>query len=133
MHIADVSHFVAPGSPLDQLAAERSTTTYLVQRCYPMLPRVLSETLCSLNEHVERLAFSVVWRLDPDGHVLDEWMGRTVMRSCARLSASGDCPCAGLRDVAGRLTPRPSPQRMIMRKRSSRIRRWTGCGPSSRG
>jgi exoribonuclease R len=85
VHIADVSFFLKAGSPLDKLAAVRSTTTYLVQRCYPMLPRILSENLCSLNEHVERLAFSVVWRLDATGQILSEWIGRTIIRSCARL------------------------------------------------
>ncbi len=55
VHIADVSHFITPGSPLDKMAADRATSVYLVQRVIPMLPRQLCEHLCSLNPHeVER-------------------------------------------------------------------------------
>eukprot|EP00051_Salpingoeca_urceolata_P015355 m.198721 g.198721 ORF g.198721 m.198721 type:complete len:73 (-) comp18378_c0_seq1:1666-1884(-) len=48
VHIADVSYFVTPGKPLDDMASRRCTTTYLTQRCYPMLPRLLCEQLCRL-------------------------------------------------------------------------------------
>ena len=51
-----------------------------------MLPSLLAEQLCSLNMGVERLAFSVVWTLDKEGNILTEWFGRTVIRSCCRLS-----------------------------------------------
>lgn len=51
-----------------------------------MLPKELAEVLCSLNMGVDRLAFSVVWTLDREGNILDEWFGRTVIRSCCRLS-----------------------------------------------
>jgi exoribonuclease R len=51
-----------------------------------MLPAVLSEELCSLNQDVDRLAFSVVWKMDDQGNVHSEWFGRSVIRSCAKLS-----------------------------------------------
>ena len=51
-----------------------------------MLPRLLCEDLCSLNPAEDRLAFSVVWTLDEEGRVYDEWFGRTVIRSCTKLA-----------------------------------------------
>jgi len=87
VHIADVSFFIAPDSALDIEAAFRATTVYLVQKAIPMLPRVLCEDLCSLNPGVDRLAFSVIWKLDSEGIILGEpWFGRTIIRSRAKLS-----------------------------------------------
>ncbi|ESO12803.1 hypothetical protein HELRODRAFT_63728, partial [Helobdella robusta] len=88
VHIADVSYFVKPNTKLDQCAASRSTSVYMVQRVIPMLPRLLCEQLCSLNPGVNKLTFSVVWRLTDEGEILDEWFGRTVIRSCVKLSYS---------------------------------------------
>jgi DIS3-like exonuclease 2 len=99
VHIADVSHFIQPGSAVDEEALRRATTVYLVNDVIPMLPRPLCEIACSLNENVERLAFSVVWRMNLDGTLSkkggrkgknkppedDIWYGRTVIKSCARL------------------------------------------------
>jgi DIS3-like exonuclease 2 len=88
VHIADVSYFVTPGSPVDLEAQRRTTTVYLVDRTIPMLPRPLCEIACSLNENVERLAFSCVWTMNADGTLgrsPDIWYGRSVIRSCARL------------------------------------------------
>ncbi|GKY90395.1 hypothetical protein MPSEU_000013500 [Mayamaea pseudoterrestris] len=98
VHIADVSYFVRPNSRVDKEALRRSTTVYLVDRTIPMLPRPLCEIACSLNENVERLAFSCVWIMNMDGTlrsksngsdgapiIEDVWYGRTVIRSCARL------------------------------------------------
>jgi exoribonuclease R len=97
VHIADVSHFIKPDSLLDAEAQRRCTTVYLVDRIVPMLPRPLCEIACSLNEDVERLAFSCVWRMNMDGNVAaggggsaedvgaqqkDVWYGRTVIKSC---------------------------------------------------
>ena len=64
-----VTHFVKPGTELDEEAKRRCTTIYLIQEAIPMLPRLLSETLCSLNEGVDRLAFSCIWNMTPDGKV----------------------------------------------------------------
>ena len=88
VHIADVSHFVTPQSPVDLEAQRRTTTVYLVDRTVPMLPRPLCEIACSLNENVERLAFSCIWTMNADGTLgksPDIWYGRTVIRSVARL------------------------------------------------
>uniref|UniRef100_A0A1I8I348 RNB domain-containing protein n=1 Tax=Macrostomum lignano TaxID=282301 RepID=A0A1I8I348_9PLAT len=87
VHIADVSHYVRPGSKVDALARARATTTYLVQRAYPMLPRRLCEQLCSLNPREDKLAFSVVWRIDPNScEVKSTWFGKSIIRSCCQLS-----------------------------------------------
>jgi DIS3-like exonuclease 2 len=97
VHIADVSFFIQPGSAVDQEAQKRATTVYLVDRIVPMLPRPLCEVACSLNENVERLAFSCVWTMNMDGTLRkkgdkvsedDVWYGRTVIKSCARLDYS---------------------------------------------
>lgn len=86
VHIADVSYFVPEGSELDKVAAERATSVYLVQKVVPMLPRLLCEELCSLNPMTDKLTFSVIWTLTPEGKILDEWFGRTIIRSCTKLS-----------------------------------------------
>ncbi|KAI9030128.1 hypothetical protein CLU79DRAFT_734178 [Phycomyces nitens] len=86
VHIADVTYFLKPNTPLDTEARSRGTSTYLVDRVIPMLPSLLSEKLCSLNPDSDRLAFSVIWKMDSVGSVLDTWFGRTVIRSCAKLS-----------------------------------------------
>uniref|UniRef100_A0A2K5JAT3 RNB domain-containing protein n=1 Tax=Colobus angolensis palliatus TaxID=336983 RepID=A0A2K5JAT3_COLAP len=86
VHIADVSYFVPEGSDLDKVAAERATSVYLVQKVVPMLPRLLCEELCSLNPMSDKLTFSVIWTLTPEGKILDEWFGRTIICSCTKLS-----------------------------------------------
>ncbi|XP_048200475.1 DIS3-like exonuclease 2 isoform X1 [Perognathus longimembris pacificus] len=86
VHIADVSYFIPEGSSLDKVAAERTTSVYLVQKVVPMLPRLLCEELCSLNPMTDKLTFSVVWTLTPEGKILEEWFGRTIIRSCTKLS-----------------------------------------------
>lgn len=86
VHIADVSYFVKEGNALDELAGQRATSVYLVQKVIPMLPRLLCEELCSLNPLTDRLTFSVIWKLSPEGKILSEWFGRTVICSCIKLS-----------------------------------------------
>jgi DIS3-like exonuclease 2 len=86
VHIADVSFFVPPGSDLDKEAFARATSVYLVQKVIPMLPRRLCEDLCSLNPAKDRAAFSVIWNMSPEGEILSEWFGRTMIRSCAQLN-----------------------------------------------
>ncbi|KAI9091261.1 hypothetical protein DFS34DRAFT_653633 [Phlyctochytrium arcticum] len=87
VHIADVSYFVEEQNALDKEAAMRATTVYLVQKVIPMLPRLLCEELCSLNPDVERLAFSVTWKMDARARILEApWFGRSVIKSCAKLS-----------------------------------------------
>ncbi|XP_048460543.1 DIS3-like exonuclease 2 [Rhincodon typus] len=86
VHIADVSYFVHEGTALDTMASKRATSVYLVQKVIPMLPRLLCEELCSLNPMQDKLAFSVVWKLTPQGKILSQWYGRTIIRSCVKLS-----------------------------------------------
>jgi len=91
VHIADVSHFVRPGSLLDAEAASRGTTVYLVGRRYDMLPALLSEDACSLLAGCERLALSVAWLVGPDGAPepgAPVWAGRTLIRSRHQLAYS---------------------------------------------
>jgi DIS3-like exonuclease 2 len=86
MHVADVSYFVHPGTALDQEAQMRSTSVSCVQEVLPMLPHVLCKDLCSLNPAVDRLAFSVMWDMNDVGDITNEWIGRTVVHSCAKLT-----------------------------------------------
>ncbi|KAL5714879.1 hypothetical protein ACHQM5_016781 [Ranunculus cassubicifolius] len=86
VHIADVSHFVLPDTPLDIEAQTRSTSVYLRQHKLRMLPSVLSENIGSLLPGVDRLAFSIVFDCNLVGDVVDRWIGRTVIRSCCKLS-----------------------------------------------
>lgn len=86
IHIADVSHYVQPGSPVDKEAAARATSVYLVDRVVPMLPQRLSNNLCSLNPGEDKLSFSAILELDDQAKVCDEWFGRTVIRSIRRFS-----------------------------------------------
>jgi ribonuclease R len=86
IHIADVSHYVTAGSLLDQEAKERGTSVYLVDRVIPMLPEVLSNDLCSLRPHEDRLAFSAVFEITPDARVVHEWYGQTIINSNRRFA-----------------------------------------------
>lgn len=86
VHIADVSRFVRPGTKLDQVAQKRATSVYLVEQVIPMLPRLLCDNLCSLHPGEDKLTVSVVWTLTSDGRVLSEWFGRSIIRSCCKLS-----------------------------------------------
>jgi len=86
IHIADVSHFVVPGTQLDKEAYNRATSTYLVDRVIPMLPEKLSNDLCSLVPNKDRFCFAAVFEMDGKGKVLKEWFGRTVIHSNKRLS-----------------------------------------------
>jgi ribonuclease R len=86
VHIADVGHYVKPGTKLDEEAYKRATSVYLVDRCVPMLPERLSNGICSLKPHEDRLAFSIIFTLDSDGKILDTWQGKTVIHSDRRYS-----------------------------------------------
>lgn len=86
VHIADVTHFLVEESELDQWAKSRATSVYLVHKVIPMLPRILCEELCSLNAGVDRLCFSVVWKVSNEGQIFDEWFGRTIIRNCCKMA-----------------------------------------------
>ena len=85
VHIADVSHFVKPGTNVDEIARRRTTSVYLVQRVIPMLPRKLCENYCSLNPGIDRFSFSVLWRMNRRGEILDTKFGKSLIRSCCKL------------------------------------------------
>ena len=86
VHIADVTHYVRPESPIDLEALERGTSVYLVDRVIPMLPEELSNDLCSLNPNEDKLSFSAVFEMNHNGTVVSQWFGKTVIRSKYRLS-----------------------------------------------
>jgi ribonuclease R len=86
VHIADVSHFVTPGSAIDREATQRGTSVYLVDRTIPMLPEKLSNDLCSLKPHVDRLAFSVIFTINPSLEIVNQWFGKTVINSKRRFA-----------------------------------------------
>ena len=86
VHIADVSHYVTPGSLLDQEARKRGNSTYLVDRVIPMLPEVLSNELCSLKPHVDRLTKCAEFLLEPDGRVIRTKFYPAVIRSVRRYT-----------------------------------------------
>ncbi|MEI6280713.1 MAG: ribonuclease R [bacterium] len=86
IHIADVSHYVKVGSALDDEARGRGTSVYLVDRTIPMLPEVLSNDLCSLVPHKDRLTMSAVFIIDKNAKVKSEYFGRTVIHSKKRFT-----------------------------------------------
>lgn len=85
VHIADVTYYVKPGSLVDKTAYERGTSVYLVDRTVPMLPEKLSNKLCSLRPHEEKLCFSAVFELDEKAAVVNKWFGRTIINSDYRF------------------------------------------------
>lgn len=86
IHIADVSHYIIPDSPLDKEAFERGTSVYLVDRVIPMLPERLSNGLCSLRPNEDKLCFSAVFELDQNAFVINEWFGKTIIHSNRRFT-----------------------------------------------
>jgi len=86
VHIADVSHYVRPGTALDQEASRRATSVYLVDRVIPMLPEKLSNGICSLNPRSDRLTVSLVMDIDPAGRVTDYRMTKGVIRTKERMT-----------------------------------------------
>lgn len=86
VHIADVSHFVKPGSAMDKEAYRRSTSVYLVDRVLPMLPERISNELCSLRPHEDSLCFAAVFTFNERHQVVKRWFGKTVIHSDRRFS-----------------------------------------------
>jgi ribonuclease R len=86
VHIADVSHYIIPDSPLDKEAFDRGTSVYLVDRVIPMLPERLSNGLCSLRPKEDKLCFAAVFELDESANIITEWFGRTVIHSDRRFT-----------------------------------------------
>lgn len=86
VHIADVTHYVRPGSVIDEEAEKRATSIYLVDRTIPMLPERLSNELCSLRPNEEKLGFSVIFHLNDKAEVKKSRVARTVIKSDSRLT-----------------------------------------------
>ena len=86
VHIADVGHYVKPESFLDKEALLRGNSVYLVDRVIPMLPERLSNELCSLRPHEDKLTFSAVFELDPNCNMLSSWFGKTIIHSDHRFT-----------------------------------------------
>jgi ribonuclease R len=86
VHIADVSHYVQPGTVLDEEAIKRATSVYLVDRVIPMLPEKLSNKVCSLRPNEEKLVFSAVFEMDDKANVINEWFGRCIINSDQRFT-----------------------------------------------
>ncbi|KAF9529933.1 hypothetical protein CPB83DRAFT_925381 [Crepidotus variabilis] len=86
VHIADVSHFVHPDTPMDNEAAARGTTVYLVDKRIDMLPALLGTNLCSLRPFVERLAFSAIWELSPEADIVNVRFTKSVIASKAAFT-----------------------------------------------
>ncbi len=86
IHIADVSHFVRPGTALDTEARKRAFSVYLVDRTIPMLPEVLSNGMCSLNPNEDRFAFSSIFEFNAHKEIVGRWFGKTLIHSNKRFS-----------------------------------------------
>ena len=86
VHIADVSHYVKPKTALEKEAFNRATSVYLVDRTIPMLPERLSNGLCSLRPHEDKLTFACVFEVDPQAKVVQHWIGRTIIHSDRRFA-----------------------------------------------
>lgn len=86
VHIADVSHYVKPGTAVDNEAFDRATSVYLVDRVIPMLPEKLSNVLCSLRPNEDKLCFSAVFEMDINAKVTNEWFGKTIINSDIRFN-----------------------------------------------
>ena len=85
IHIADVTHYVKPGTLIDKEALNRATSVYLVDRVVPMLPEKLSNQVCSLQPNTDKLTFSAVFELDKNANVLKQWFGKTIINSDQRF------------------------------------------------
>ena len=86
VHIADVSHFVKPGTALDADAYERATSVYLPDRVNPMLPEKISNELCSLRPNEDKFTFSAIFQINTKGEVKNYWLGKTIIHSDRRFT-----------------------------------------------
>ena len=86
VHIADVSHYVREGTALDEEAQKRSFSVYLVDRTIPMLPKILSNDVCSLNPNEDKLAFSAIFEFDKNGKKQKHWLSKTIINSNKRFT-----------------------------------------------
>jgi ribonuclease R len=86
VHISDVSHYVKENSEIDKEAYKRSNSIYFINKVIPMLPHILSDNLCSLNENEDKLAFSIIFTIDKHNKLLEYWIGETIIKSNKRFT-----------------------------------------------
>ena len=86
VHIADVTHYLKPNSALDKEAVNRATSVYLVDRCIPMLPEILSNFVCSLRPNEEKYCFAAIFELDNNAQIINQKFGRTIINSNRRFT-----------------------------------------------
>ncbi len=86
VHIADVSYYVEPDTPLDKFAYQKATSVYLPDRVNPMLPEHISNVLCSLRPNEDKLTFSAIFQINAKAEVKQYWLGRTVIHSDRRFT-----------------------------------------------
>ncbi len=105
IHIADVTHYVQPETPLDKEAYKRSTSVYLVDRVLPMLPEKLSNGLCSLRPNEDKFTFSAVFTFDKNDKIVKEWFGKTIIHSDRRFTynEAQECIDTGEGDFAAEI------------------------------
>ncbi len=122
IHIADVSYYVQPGTAMDREAFRRATSVYLVDRTVPMLPEKLSNMVCSLRPHEDKLTYSAVFELDEAGKFYHYWIGRTIIHSDHRftyeeaqevLEGTSPGPFAEELQVMDRIAKKLRAQRML--------------------
>jgi protein SSD1 len=80
VHISDVTYFIKANSPLDKEARARGVRVDLIHKAVPMLPTTLTNQVTNLVPNQTRFAFSVVWKLDLEGKILDTWFGKSIVR-----------------------------------------------------
>ncbi len=119
VHIADVTHYVLPGSKLEEEAQKRATSVYLVDRVVPMLPEKLSNLVCSLRPNEEKCTFSAVFEMDIQGKVHSEWFGRTLINSQKRFTyeEAGEVIKTGTGDMVFEVTTLNSIAKNLRAKR----------------
>lgn len=86
VHIADVSHYIKEGTPLEVEARERGFSAYLINSVIPMFPKEISNGICSLNPHVDRLTISCIMEINPDGEIVDYNIEQTVINSKMKMN-----------------------------------------------
>lgn len=86
IHIADVTHYLTENTTLDEEAYHRATSVYLVDRVVPMLPEILSNNVCSLRPHEDKLTFSAMFEINNKAQIINQWFGKTVMHSDKRFT-----------------------------------------------
>lgn len=128
VHIADVTHYVTENSPIDKEAYNRGTSVYLADRVIPMLPKKLSNGICSLNPDVLRLTLSVFMEIDKSGQVISHRISKSVIRSCHRMTYTdvakileGDTElCEKYSDIRPTLEEMHSLAKILLKRRTKR-------------